>query len=118
MKDKTVAALLAFFLGWFGVHKFYLGETVAGVIYLIFSWTFIPGLIAFFEFIGLLITSQESFDHKYNSKYIQANRGGGLHLESSKDKATTLKELQKLYEEGVITAEEYEQKRRKILDSI
>jgi len=30
----------------------------------------------------------------------------------------TLKELQKLFEDGVITAEEYEQKRRKILDSI
>nr|WP_227873447.1 SHOCT domain-containing protein [Aphanothece sacrum] len=36
----------------------------------------------------------------------------------SKDKAATLLELKKLYDQGIITAEEFEEKRRKILDSI
>ncbi len=31
-KSKIVAALLALFLGMFGVHKFYLGRTRAGLI--------------------------------------------------------------------------------------
>ena len=31
-KNKIVAALLAFFLGWLGIHKFYLGKTTAGII--------------------------------------------------------------------------------------
>jgi len=118
MKDKTVAALLTFFLGGFGIHKFYLGETVAGVFYLLFCWAFIPSILAFFDFIGLLVTSQEAFDARYNASYIQGSRGYGLPQESSKDKAATLQELKKLYEEGIITAEEFEQKRRKILDSI
>lgn len=33
-KDKWVAFLLCFFLGGFGVHKFYEGRVIAGLIYL------------------------------------------------------------------------------------
>ncbi|MEZ4462632.1 MAG: TM2 domain-containing protein [bacterium] len=36
MKDKTTAFLLAWFLGGFGIHKFYLGENGAGLLYLLF----------------------------------------------------------------------------------
>jgi TM2 domain-containing membrane protein YozV len=34
-KSKIVAALLAFFLGFIGIHKFYLGKTKAGVIHIV-----------------------------------------------------------------------------------
>jgi len=37
---------------------------------------------------------------------------------STKDATATLYELKKLYEDGIITAEEYEIKRRKMLDDI
>lgn len=65
-KSKTTAALLALFLGGLGIHKFYLGQRGQGILYLIFFWTFIPALIAFFEAIALLLKSQESFDATYN----------------------------------------------------
>ncbi|MFB8792590.1 MAG: SHOCT domain-containing protein [Potamolinea sp.] len=39
-------------------------------------------------------------------------------IESTKDKAAALAELKKLYDAEIITAEEYEDKRRKLLDSI
>ena len=42
MKNKTVAILLAFFLGGIGVHKFYLGNAMLGVVYLLLCWTGIP----------------------------------------------------------------------------
>ena len=49
--NKVVYCVLAFFLGGIGVHKFYAGKIGAGVVYLLFCWTFIPGVIAFVEFI-------------------------------------------------------------------
>ncbi|HKL73746.1 MAG TPA: TM2 domain-containing protein, partial [Clostridia bacterium] len=45
MKNKYIAALLAIFLGLFGVHKFYLGQKTAGIVYLIFFWTGIPEIL-------------------------------------------------------------------------
>ena len=65
-KSRISAALLAFFLGFIGVHKFYLGRPGQGVLYLLFFWTLIPGIIAFVEFILLLCMSDDKFDEKYN----------------------------------------------------
>lgn len=57
--------MLAFFLGGFGVHKFYLGRIGAGVLYLLFFWTFIPAIIAFIEMIIYITMSDEAFAAKY-----------------------------------------------------
>ena len=64
-KNRIIAAILAFFLGGFGVHKFYLGQIGWGVVYLLFCWTFIPSVVAFVEFIIYLCTSDEDFARKY-----------------------------------------------------
>lgn len=66
-KSKVAAALLAFFLGGFGAHKFYLGQIGRGILYLVFFWTFIPAIIAFIEFIIFLTMSDESFNQKYGN---------------------------------------------------
>ncbi|BAW96439.1 hypothetical protein NIES970_13670 [[Synechococcus] sp. NIES-970] len=68
MRQKTSAAVLAFFLGGVGVHKFYLGEIGWGIVYAIFFWTYIPTIAGFVEAIFLVGMSQEHFDQKYNSK--------------------------------------------------
>lgn len=65
-RDKTTAGLLALFLGGIGVHKFYLGQTGLGILYLIFCWTWIPGIIALVEAIVFFCTSDTEFDAKYN----------------------------------------------------
>jgi len=65
-KSKVTAMLLAFFLGGFGVHKFYLGRTVWGVVYLLFFWTLVPACIAFIEFLIYAFMSEDRFDEKYN----------------------------------------------------
>jgi TM2 domain-containing membrane protein YozV/ribosomal protein L40E len=67
-KSRVAAALLAFFLGGFGAHKFYLGQTGKGILYLVFFWTFIPSIIAFVEFILLLVMSDEEFNRKYGDQ--------------------------------------------------
>jgi len=77
-KDKTVAGLLAIFLGGFGIHKFYLGYTTPGLVYLLvntigFSVTwmlvFLPnivlGVIALIEGIIYLTKSDEDFEQTY-----------------------------------------------------
>jgi len=74
MKSKTVAALLAFFLGGLGVHKFYLGSPGLGILYLIFCWTFIPAIIALIETIMFLFMSDEDFNRKYNTAYFSQNQ--------------------------------------------
>lgn len=65
-RSKVVAAILAFFFGGLGVHKFYLGRIGTGVLYLVFCWTCIPSIVAFVEFIMLLVMSEDNFDRKYN----------------------------------------------------
>lgn len=48
-KDSTTAVLLAIFLGAFGAHKFYLGDSTIGVLYLLFCWTYIPGILGIID---------------------------------------------------------------------
>ena len=64
-KSKIVAFLLAWFLGGFGAHKFYLDRVGQGIFYLLFCWTLIPMIIAFIEGIVYLTMSEERFWEKY-----------------------------------------------------
>lgn len=64
-RNKTAAGCIALLLGGIGIHKFYLGQTAAGILYLLFCWTFIPSLIALVEGIILLTMSDEAFAAKY-----------------------------------------------------
>lgn len=53
-KSKTIAILLALFLGGIGVHKFYIGRPLEGILYLLFCWTFLPTVIAIIDIICFL----------------------------------------------------------------
>ena len=64
-RNKVVAALLAFFTGAFGIHRFYLGQWW-GVFYLLFFWTMIPSLVALVETFVFLLSDQKQWDKKYN----------------------------------------------------
>jgi TM2 domain-containing membrane protein YozV len=123
MRNRTAALLFCFFGGGIGLHKFYLGKNVEGIIYLLFCWSFIPYLVSFFEFLGLCFMSDREFDARFN--YYTPNtldRGSSYPAvppsRSTKEATSTLYDLKKLYEDGIITAEEYETKRRKMLDDI
>ena len=119
MRNRVVALILILVAWPLGIHKFYLGSNFAGIMYLLFSWTLIPGILSFFEFLGLAFMSEEAFNRKFNGT-TQSQRLfiASPHQESAKEIAITLGELKKLYDNGIITAEEYESKRRKLLASI
>ncbi len=67
MKDRTTTMLLCLFLGGLGIHKFYLGKKNDGIIYLVFFWTYIPAIVAFFEFFGFCFMSDWEFNSKFNN---------------------------------------------------
>jgi len=77
-KDKTTAGLLAIFLGGLGIHKFYLGFTGPGLVFLltntigwlitwILLWTpnMALGVIALIEGIIYLTKTDEEFEQTY-----------------------------------------------------
>lgn len=73
MKNRYIAAILAFFLGGLGVHKFYLGKWT-GIFYLALCWTYVPSLIALVEGILYLVNEEKTFNEKYN-KQAMTNTG-------------------------------------------
>ena len=64
VKSKTVAGILGIFFGGLGLHKFYMGKPLMGILYLCLSWTFVPEVIGFFEGISYLCYSDENFQLK------------------------------------------------------
>ncbi|MES2337505.1 MAG: TM2 domain-containing protein [Pseudomonadota bacterium] len=69
-RNKIVAALLAFFLGPLGVHRFYLGRTGSGIVMLILTCTIVgllvTGIWAFVDFIRYLVMPEAEFEHRYS----------------------------------------------------
>lgn len=65
-RSKTTAGLLAIFFGGIGVHRFYLGQTGMGILYLVFCWTFVPAAIGVIDGISFFNMPLQRFDAKYN----------------------------------------------------
>ena len=70
---RVIAAALAFFLGCFGAHKFYLGLNKAGIIYLAIgvvgmfihpAWIAVVGL-SLFDIFKYLTSTPEEFEQVY-----------------------------------------------------
>lgn len=80
IKSQSVATLLAAFLGGFGIHRFYLGKIASGVLYLLFCWTGIPGLIAFFEIFSIAFMSPDNWAQKYNHGQLSSPVNVGLKI--------------------------------------
>lgn len=72
-RSRVAAVLLALLLGGLGLHKFYLGRPLAGLIYLVFVWTAIPAFIAWIEAIAYLRTSDVEWAARYGGYPTQAN---------------------------------------------
>lgn len=111
MKDKIAAGLFAWVFGAFGGQWFYLGNKSKGIIYLLCFWIglflVLPSLIIYIlsviDGISLMTMEQQEFDRQYNAD----NR---LRLDTNQ-----LSALAKLKEEGVLTEDEFQQQKTRIL---
>lgn len=86
MKDKNIAGILALFLGGFGVHRFYLGQTGLGVFYLIFCWFPLMWIIGLVDAIVFFAMDKENFDIKYNKHFYKLSRRGDTDYERKQEK--------------------------------
>lgn len=59
--NKTAYILCALFLGGLGVHKFIAGRPLDGILYFVFSWTFIPSLVGIVE--AIIVCNKKSDVH-------------------------------------------------------
>ena len=66
-KSKVAAGVLGILLGDFGAHKFYLGQIGIGILYLLFFWTLIPGIVGLVEGIIYLALSDYEFERRYGN---------------------------------------------------
>lgn len=128
MREKLVATLLAFFLGVFGIHHFYLGQKKLGIAYLLFCWTMIPFFLGIVDAVLLFLKKQTDFDLKYNSEYY-LDRSERMYLEedfNSNRKIpenrrlhyySTAEEIEKLHElmlKGIISEQEFAERKNRL----
>ena len=137
-KNRKIAATLAFActvlpMPIAGLHKFYLGQPLWGLLYLLLSWTPIPRVASAIEGFWYLVQDNEEFDLNFNSE-LGMSGAGMTNLASfsilSKRPSTTvmpdrvsaiadaMRELDDLRQDGLISEYEFEQKRRQLLEQI
>ncbi|BAU14911.1 hypothetical protein LEP3755_54670 [Leptolyngbya sp. NIES-3755] len=123
-KSRRVAALLAIagavpVFGGFhlvGLHKLYLGQRWWCLIYLALALTGskIAWIAALFDAVFYLIQNPDEFDVNFNDEVATV----GLPANPVVTVSESLRELDQLREDGLISEYEFEQKRRKLLDRI
>ncbi len=119
-KNRQVAIILAFagmIIPVAGFHKFYLGQPVWGIVYILLSWTPIPHIASAIEAVWYLTQDSTHFDSNFNSltPHISAPT---ILSHPMTTVAESIRELDKLRADGLISEYEFEQKRRQWLDRV
>ncbi|NJM73395.1 MAG: NINE protein [Scytonema sp. RU_4_4] len=118
-KSRSVAAILAFSgtLTISGLHKFYLGQPLWGLLYVLLSWTPIPKVASAIEGVWYLAQDEEAFDRNFNlgQPTIKNSQYASNQVRTI---AEAVRELESLRQDGLISEYEFEQKRRQLLDHI
>jgi TM2 domain-containing membrane protein YozV len=119
-KNRQLAIVLAFAgmtIPIAGFHKFYLGQPIWGIVYLLLSGTPIPHIASAIEAVWYLTQDSNRFNDNFNSNSAMTSAVGKL-PQPAKTVADTIRELDKLRADGLISEYEFEQKRRQWLDKV
>jgi len=123
-KSRKIATLLAFsgmVIPVSGLHKFYLGQPLWGLLYLLLSWTPIPHVASAIEAFWYLAQDGDEFDRNFNNGVMPiasgvTNAPKGIEPTQVSAIAEALRQLDQLRQDGLISEYEFEQKRRQWLD--
>ena len=117
-KEWLVTILLCFFLGIWGIHRFYVGKIGTGILMI-----FTLGGLGIWILIDLIMIALGSF-RDIDGREITHNSGTLIDKSSnsSSDKkfdlgiASEIKELSSLKEEGILTEDEFNKKKKELLN--
>jgi TM2 domain-containing membrane protein YozV len=99
-----------------GIHKFYLGQPLWGIIYLLLWQTPIARVACAIDAVWYLLQDNESLATYLSPRDALAPRIPTLDPGRVQAIGTALRELERLREEGLISEYEFEGKRRQLLE--
>ena len=125
-KDWLVTLLFSIFLGGLGIHRFYVGKIGTGILWLLTAGCFGIGAL-----VDIIMIATENFSDENNRLIVQDSRkyagsgyasgasAGASGTKSSRDDVLDqIEKLAKLRDSGVISQEEFEQKKAILMSKI
>ncbi len=121
-KDWIVTLLFSIFLGGLGIHRFYVGKIGTGIL-----WLLTGGCLGIGALVDIILIATENFTDEHGLPVVQDSRKYPNYAYSGAYNATKapredvldqLEKLAKLRDSGVISQEEFEQKKAILMAKI
>ena len=125
-KDWLVTLLFSIFLGYLGIHRFYVGKVGTGIL-----WLLTGGCLGIGALVDIIMIATENFTDDNNRLIVQdsrknpnygyayaANANAAGTKSSREDVLDQIEKLAKLRDSGVISQEEFEQKKAILMSKI
>jgi len=113
---SIILALIGSVTPLVGLHKLYLGQPLWSVIYFILSWESPMARIACaIDAVLYLAQDQNFFNSRFNPELVGVSENPSINPQKVTEAVEAIRELEKLRQEGLISENEFEQKRRQLI---